>query len=469
MKKLSVFFIIIAALMMVVPAAAMPFFSGAANTEKRELSRLPAVIREDGSLNQNFSVEMNTYFQEHIGFRNALISANSLIRTGLFGQGTSDDVIVGKDGWLFYGESVKDYLNAATITPRNAASAAHTLAMLEEYAESGGSRFLFVIVPNKNTIYGDMMPSYYRPRRESGNRELIAEALRAEKVSFIDLTDAFDGLSKPVYQKQDSHWTYEGALIGYRAMMQASGFAYNAFDGLTFREEKNWPGDLSIYLYGEAAQADIQAYPNMDFTYSYLSRNTNVDSLTLETENLAGEGSLVIYRDSFCNTMQAYLAQSFERALFSRALPYQAELIRGKKADVAILEIAERMLSDFVYRAPRMPAPAVEKNWNAHSLAEGLATCKKEESGDYIHLYGSIEPSILKDSYRVYLLAEKEGKLLGFEAFPIYEKELLGEAARMDNGWSLYLGNTQITGSEKMSLLVESGDMAYLVPLAGEK
>ena len=31
----------------------------------------------------------------------------------------------GKEGWLFYGESVKDYLNVATITPRHAANTAH--------------------------------------------------------------------------------------------------------------------------------------------------------------------------------------------------------------------------------------------------------------------------------------------------------------------------------------------------------
>ena len=57
MKKLHVVFLILAVLVMALPAATMPLFANAVNTEKRELSKLPAVIREDGTFNQRFSDE----------------------------------------------------------------------------------------------------------------------------------------------------------------------------------------------------------------------------------------------------------------------------------------------------------------------------------------------------------------------------------------------------------------------------
>ena len=154
MKIISRIYIWIFFLLLIVPAAAMPYFKDAVNTEKRELSELPAIY-SDGEFNNRFSVEMNTWIQEHIGFRGPMIALNNRLRTGLFGQGATDDIVVGKEDWLFYYESVDDYLHVPTITPRNAANAAHTAAMFETYAREQGGAFLLAFLPNKNTVYGE--------------------------------------------------------------------------------------------------------------------------------------------------------------------------------------------------------------------------------------------------------------------------------------------------------------------------
>ncbi len=468
MKKLHVIFIILAVLVMAVPALTMPLFKNAVNTEKRELSELPAVIREDGSFNPRFSVEMNTWIQEHIGFRGPMVSANSRLRTGLFGQGATDDIVVGKDGWLFYYESVNDFLHVPTITPRNAANAARTAALLGQYAESQGSRFLLAFLPNKNSVYGGYMPYYYVPRTSEGNRELFLRALNEENVPYVDVKPALQAVGRQLYQKQDSHWTYEGALIGYRTIMSASGLPFNYFAGMTFTEEKNWPADLAVYLYGEGAEPDVQAYPDYTFTYGYRSRATAVDSLTLETFHPDGNGSLVMYRDSFANTMQAYLAENFADALFSRALPYQADLIGQQQADLTILQVTERSLDSYVFRAPQMPAPQVNLDGDARPVSAGRATLNREDAGLYTHLYGTVDESLLGDTYRVYLLVGGLPSPKAYEAFPIYEKELLGPAASEDSGWSAYLPKELLADSPALSLCVESGGERWLCPLEAE-
>lgn len=465
MKKLHIIFIILAVLLMAAPAATMPLFKNAVNTEKRELSELPAIIQEDGSFNQRFSVEMNTWIQEHIGFRNLMVTANSRLRTGLFGQGATDDIVVGKDGWLFYYESVDDYLHVPTITERNAANAAHTAAMFQAYAESQGSRFLLAFLPNKNSVYGEYMPYYYIPRDAEGSRELFLKALDAEGVNYVDVKPALDAVDRQLYQKQDSHWTYEGALIGYRTIMSASGLSFNYFAGLTFTEERNWPADLAVYLYGEGAEPDVQAYPNYTFTYGYSSRNTAVDSLTLETYHPGGNGNLVMYRDSFANTMQAYLAENFDTALLSRALPYQADLIGRQQADLTVLQVTERSLGSYVFRAPQMPAPQTELEGEARPVSASRATLVREDAGLYTHLYGTVDETLLGETYRVYLLLGDTASPQAYEAFPIYEKELLGAAGTEDNGWSLYLPKELLADSPALTLCVESGGGRYLCPL----
>ena len=468
MKKLHVIFLILAVLILMAPAVAMPFFQDAVNTEKRELSQLPAIIQEDGSFNQRFAVEMNTWIQEHIGFRGPMIAVNNRLRTGLFGQGATDDIVVGKDDWLFYYESVDDYLHVPTITPRNAANAARTAALFEAYAREQGSGFLLAFLPNKNSVYGEKMPYYFRPRQgEEGSRELFLKALQAEGVSFVDALPALQTAAGKgqIYQKQDSHWTYEGALIGYRAIMEAGGHPYEPFEGLTFKYERNWPADLAAYLYGEGARPDVQAYPDYTFTYEYKSRTTAVDSLSLETRQPAGQGSLVIYRDSFVNTMQAYLAQSFEKAYFSRAIPYQASLIGRQKADLTVLQLTERSLGSYVFRAPQMPAPSVDLEGEGKLLKGDYASLRQEKAGEEIHLFGTVDPGLLGETYRVYVLMGEAGQARAFEAFPIYEKEWLGEAPVEDNGWSLYLPAEQLEGNPALQLVVESEGKRYVIPL----
>ncbi len=463
MKILSRIYIWLFFLLLIIPAVSMPYFKDAVNTEKLELSELPAVF-SDGRFNSRFSVELNTWIQEHIGFRNLMVSGNSLLRTRLFGQAAKEEIIVGKNGWLFYWESTNDFLHVPTVTERNARNAAHAAAMLQDFAEKEGSRFLLALVANKNSLYGEYMPYYYLPRRADGNRELFLKALDAEGVHTVDLKPVFLG-RKQLYQRTDSHWTYEGALLGYRTIMQASGLEYENFDGLTFTEARDWPADLAIFLYGEAAEPDVQAYPDYQFTYGYKSRTRAVDSLTLETYQAQGRGSLVIYRDSFCNTMQAYLAQNFEKALFSRAIPYQADLIRSKEADLTVMQITERSLGSYVFRAPLMEAPETELDTEAKELGADRITAAEEETGRYTHLYGTISPALLADSYRVWLTVRSGEEIKAYEAFPIYEKELLGSAQTEDNGWSLYLPKEQLTVAEALSLLVESGGERYLIPL----
>ena len=215
----------------------------------------------------------------------------------------------------------------------------------------------------------------------------------------------------------------------------------------------------------------MQAYPDYTFTFGYRSRTTAVDSLTLETYQPEGRGSVVVYRDSFLNTMQAYLAQSFEKALFSRAIPYQAELVKRQKADLTILQLTERSLGDYVVRAPQMAAPEVNLEGEARRISPERVSLAQEKTGNLLHFFGVIDESLLGETYRVYLMMGKPDQARAFEAFPIYEKELLGmaegAAKGLDNGWSLYLPAELLEGETELGLCIESAGARYLAPLRG--
>ena len=72
-------------------------------TEKRYLAALPALdARPDSWL--SFPRELEQWYDDHVGFRDTLIRGYALLKIELFGVSPTDTLVVGKDGWFFFGD-----------------------------------------------------------------------------------------------------------------------------------------------------------------------------------------------------------------------------------------------------------------------------------------------------------------------------------------------------------------------------
>ena len=467
MKKLNVIFLVLVFGLLSLPMLSMPFFKNQESAEKREMAPFPSVMK-DGAVNSRFAGELDDYVRDHIGFRNQMVEGNTILMAKLFRESAEDDVILGQNGWLYYEGTVSDYLNIPTMTPRAARNAAHSLKMLQDYAKAQGADFVIAVIPNKNSLYGENMPSRYKPLDQPGNYELITAAMKAEGVNFAGVKEALSAAGKILYQQTDTHWTYEGALAGYRSILEAAGRKDEAFAGLTFTVRRDWKADLSAMVPGLDDGLTEQAYPDCSFTYARTSHETAVDAVYLTTKKADAPGSAVIYRDSFCNTMQEYFAETTGDVLFSRATPYRADYIQARKADLVVLETGERNLRNLSLMAPVMEAKAAALSGEMQNMPAGAATMQQEKFSGYQHLFGTVDESLLGESYRVWLVTERGGEYSAYEAFPTYEAEKLGEAGSCDNGWSIYIKEEQISGA-KLYLAAESGGRLYLGLLAEGK
>ncbi len=467
MKRLNVIFLILFFGLLSLPMLSMPFFRDQTSEEKREMATFPSVMK-DGAINSRFAGELDDYVRDHIGFRNQMVRANTALLAGAFRESSEDDVILGKNGWLYYEGTVNDYLNIPTMTPRAAANAAHSLKMLQDYAKMQGADFVFAVIPNKNSLYGGNMPERFRIREQKGNAELMEEALAAEGVNTADVKAALAAEDRILYQETDTHWTYEGALAGYRSILEAAGRRDETFGDLTFTGRRDWKADLSAMLPGLDDGLTVQAYPDHSFTYSRTSHETAPDAVLLTTRQESADGSAVIYRDSFCNTMQEYFAETIGDVLFSRAAPWRADYIASRQADLVVMETGERNLRNYALMAPVMEAPETSLSGSAEAFPAGAVSSRRETYGGYQHLYGTVDAALLAGSYRVYLVTEKEGAYAAYEAFPVYEAALLGEEGDCDNGWSVYLKEDKLSGA-KCYLAAESGGRLWMGPLPEEK
>lgn len=463
MKKITYVYIAVFIVLLFIPAVTMPLFRDDGSTEKRELAEFPSFVDESGKWNEDFTEQLDLYLADHIGFRKLLVEANSAWQAGIFMRSPEDSVIVGTDGWLFYSDTESDFLNVPRLSERNVGNIVRTLQLMSDYAEARGASFTVSFVPNKNTLYPEHMPYYYLPLNGDGDLEALEAAIAGAGVDYADIRSAFHVEDDVLYQRTDSHWDYRGALLGYRTIMAASGFEHEKYEGLGFTERADWSGDLAAMVYSDAAAPDVQYYPEYDFGYDIVSHETSVEALTLRTKNPEGHGKLLMFRDSFCNTMMPFFAGTFSDAVFSRAYPFPMDNIDRYGADVCVLEIVERNLPNLAKRAPLMQAPSVELSASASPVGEGSVTFFTEKRGSYMHLYGTVNEDLLGGSYRVYVIARGgDGSASAYEAFPIYEQELLKTDELCDNGYSAYFDTDMWEGFDEISVVVESDVGCYV-------
>lgn len=434
-KKFDIAFIAVFITLCLLPLLFMWTSKDTSETEKRELSEFPSLIVE-GKINSGFSTQFDTWISEHMGFRTLLVNLQSGMKSNIFGESAEDAIILGKKGWLYYSQTVNDYCNIATLSERNINNIASMLKMMQEYCDERGVEFVFTVAPNKNSLYGENMPDRYIQLEADGNLELLAKKMAALGVNYADLLAAFAAEDKVLYQERDSHWTYEGGMLAYRTIVGKLKSSKNIFEGLTFEARNDWNADLVNMIYPNAADDDLQLYPNLEYTYETKKEVSNDEALLIDAYNTEAEGNLLMFRDSFGNTTWRYFAEVFAKSEFSRAIPYRMNSIERLGADTVILEIVERNIPNLAAKAPVMQAPSRELSLSEAGSISGVLY-QREEYGMH-QLYGYVDADMLGGSYRVYVDATVDGVTAVYEAFTIFETELLEAEKTGDNGFSCY-------------------------------
>ena len=144
------------------------------------------------------------------------------------------------------------------------------------------------------------------------------------------------------------------------------------------------------------------------------------DKQLLETRCNGGSGTLLMFRDSFGNALHPFFADAFERAAFSRQMPYRLDWLDGNKVDVLAVEIVERNISDLAAKAPIMPAPRVPEEIGPVTESNTEVFIKTEETSDLdgmVKVSGVFPAEGITVDSPVYIETE-EGT---FEACPVGE------------------------------------------------
>lgn len=457
MKKGKLIYCILFFAICLCPSLGMLVTKQETSSENRQLSEFPSPKTEEGKINVEWLSQAGDYFQEHFAFRNELVTGNALLHGRLLETSTADGVIQGKNGWLYYKDSLDDYLGQDLLSDRSLFNIAHMLSMTQQALEEKGVNFLFTIAPNKNSLYGDNMP-YYDKLKVSGqtNRENLEDWLKTEKVAYADLYQALMEENEVLYHARDSHWNNKGAALAADVLMDALGKDHDSYEGESYTVRRDYTGDLDTMLYPLASTADDEIYYDKETTYATVEEIQSNFDPRITTVNPVKEESLVMYRDSFGNALLPYMADAYANAYFSRGIPYQLMDVETHSADTVIIERAERFLPEMSQFPPVLTAKEISLTENEELQgSDGAVDVKIKPQGMTAQLSGRIKEGLLDTDSRIYL--KVNGSV--YEAFPMDVKV---EENLDDNGFCLYLPSELVAADgNDVEILIEKDNKIY--------
>jgi hypothetical protein len=269
---------------------------------------------------------------------------------------------VGRDGWFFYaGENSLDYYRSTQpFTPEQLEQWRRGLERRRDWLAARGIRYLFAVMPNKETIYPEFMPrGYNRVRPQSRLDQLLGYLREHSSVPVLDVRASLR-LAKGrerLYYHTDSHWNCRGAYAAYDRIIETLAAWFPEMKPLPSSElrdyEKSVPGgDLTqmLGLGDRVGEHYLGRQPRVQHarrTNEVFPRPKSVPefmaSYAMERAD-AGLPRAVMYHDSFANWFVPALSEHFRRIVYVWDYNIDRALLERERPDVVIQEMVERSL-----------------------------------------------------------------------------------------------------------------------------
>lgn len=332
--------------------------------ENRILADIPKFKKNLKAMRIFFS-GIEAYFGDHFGFRNRLVSWERHWKFHAFRISRTKDVIIGMQGWLFYTGPLMfdDTMGRKPLSLPELEAWREFFTERRDWLAQRGIRYLFVIPPDKHTIYPEHLPTWLARTSRPPQRldQFISHMKAHSDLPILDLRPSILEAKKDarVYMQTDTHWNAMGAFIGYRSIMQAlesQGLPVQPLDVSTFSQSTGTSraGDLAVMLglpdllpekddvflthRAPFQPVQIRVEPGL------LKKKWVPTTEPVVSENPQASGRLLLFRDSFAGGLIPLLAQHFNRSVSIWQYNWDRPLIEKEKPDVVIDEMVERSL-----------------------------------------------------------------------------------------------------------------------------
>lgn len=351
-KVLNYIFIVLFLAVCIIPLIFSNKKAGMISTvENRALAEFPEIFNSDGKINPELKTGFNSWLNDNIGFRDTLMGFNTKIQYTLFSKINSSDVILGKNGWLFYqgegGISINDYQAKTFYTEKQLKKILKNVTELQKWCDDNGMEFVLMLMPNKEHIYREYMPDGIKEVHKEKNIDLVVDYIRENsdikvvypKEELLKAKEKYD-----VYYKYDTHWNDLGAYEGYKALMSALNITPLSFENIEAREYDG--GDLANMA---MLSGIIEAYDENFISYSgtveTLYDDENGNNAYQKYRYNDGHGKIFFMGDSFRDALKPMLSRTFEYSDFVHRDTEIFNEVLKEKPDIFVYQMVERYVS----------------------------------------------------------------------------------------------------------------------------
>jgi hypothetical protein len=332
--------------------------------EKRELQVYPQFKWNKKAL-LSFPARFEAAFNDRFGFRAFLVRTQALAKFYWLHMSPSSKVVLGRDGWLYYSESMDEYRGIRRLPPARIQKWLQEFKAKKAFFESRNIKYLVVIAPNKETVYPEFLPTNIRQIQNKLYTDGLMDALPADfRLDILDLREPLISAKNTgrLYWKTDSHWNQLGAAHASAAIINRLSSWFPELQPQTnsyaFRTERGKGGDLSR-LIGLADQMIekhiIVASDGKSLRPATRRFNKKIKGIlsneAVESPDGRNRLNVIVTGDSFSDALNNFLPAHFRRSLKFRPYlsckdPIFNTLVAAEKPDVYLEVIVDRHLAN---------------------------------------------------------------------------------------------------------------------------
>lgn len=341
--------------------------------ENRMPAPRPRLTKLDLAGLRAYVAAAETCFNDHFGFRRRLVRWSQQWKEQIYRSGRgADKVIEGQKGWLYFseGQMIEHYLGVNRFTLPQLQSWQRLLQRRHDWLAARGIKYLFVIPPDKQSVYSENLPAWLVQARPAGVQtklDQFLEYMRAHStVEILDLRQPLRDARQtaPTYLQNDTHWNLYGGFVGSQEIIKTLSRQLPELQPLRY-EDFTWTkpptngGDLARMLgtWEKPEQNFMLDEPKPPLV---APRNQPLENLPriwnqvhptqpdclVENTNLPGPGvDMVVFHDSYGRMLRECLGYRFHRIVFVwENQECNPRIITQYHPQVVVNELLERYL-----------------------------------------------------------------------------------------------------------------------------
>jgi hypothetical protein len=335
--------------------------------EKRELLPLSGLSNQQSIT--EFTHAFDQYYQDHFGLREWFIHRYQRELSKRFGATGVRGVVEGLENWLFFSSDhlLEDLEGKRHFSQKKEQLFWQKLQRNETWYRERGAAYIFLITPNKQSIYSEYLPqNLQETKKETRLDHLLAGKSPEEQEPLLDIrARLLEGKGDlRLYNMTDTHWNHRGAYFAHQAIVARTRALFPDYQGRSdFRFGRGLHylpgGDLATMI--GRSKSMPEGHPRLDSTdFTAVEKplpRQLADLLVhpaLQSQyslNKNGQLRVLVLHDSFFNQLKPFVSESYAEVLY--VWEYYdtdklTELMEVYQPDLVIEEIVERHLPRFL-------------------------------------------------------------------------------------------------------------------------